>query len=183
MPKGDQWPCANSNLTSISLSRSAGSYFHFLTAWTRAATSTGFPPSSLIPTTRPSVVTVNKTRATPSIFILRASSGYSGGALNLSLRELVCACDDCAHAGAATILHSRIAARETLMVRSRRSMYGDLRVIELSLSYVRRCRICGALVKNIFGLKQHHHSRKLRNPGPTKISVVLTEVNTRAVLL
>src|SRR5256885_8607631 len=104
----------NSNRTSISLSRSADSYFHLRTACASAATRTGLPPSSFTPTTLPSEVMVRRTRATPWIFILRANSGYSGGTLTLSFRVLGWTCAVWEDAGEiAKVFQSRVAIRTT----------------------------------------------------------------------
>src|SRR5579859_3869798 len=94
----DQWLSTNSYRTSTSLSRSAGSYFHLCAACANTSTSTGLPPSSLTLTTLPSELTVSRTRAMHSIFILRASSGYSGGGLDFALRVL-CVCGVSENAG------------------------------------------------------------------------------------
>src|ERR1041384_4734498 len=121
--------CANSNRTSISLSWSAASYFHLRTACDRADTRTGLPPSSFTPTTLPSGATVSRTRATPWIFILRASSGYSGGTLTLSFRDWDC--EVCEDAGdVASVFHSRVAIKtRTAGFRRRSTRVGKLAII------------------------------------------------------
>lgn len=76
----------NMAFTSTRVSLAAGSYFHCLTAWTRASTSKGCPPSSCTSLTAPSGVTVNSTRAAPCMRSRRANSGYWGGTRFLILR-------------------------------------------------------------------------------------------------
>src|SRR5437588_4323879 len=115
----------------MSLSRSADSYFHLCTACTREATRTGLPPSSFTPTTLPSEATVSRTRATPWIFILRASSGYSGGTLTLSFRVLVCACVVCEIAGdIASVFQSSVAVTITKVdLKRRKARFEKVRII------------------------------------------------------
>jgi len=83
----------NWNVISISLSCSAGEYRHFLTASSREARRSGWPPNSFTFTTLPSGPTVAMTRVMPWIFILTASGGYSGAGADTSFRVTDWACE------------------------------------------------------------------------------------------